>query len=81
MMIGKKILHYKIIEKLGEGGMGVVYLAEDTKHNREAAIKVLSPYLPVPRVDRALFNREAKPMTAQQYPGGMIFSKNKYRIY
>ena len=42
-MIDKIISHYKVIEKLGEGGMGVLYLAEDLELNRKAVLKFLPP--------------------------------------
>ncbi|MEJ2545106.1 MAG: protein kinase [Calditrichaceae bacterium] len=67
-MIGKKILHYKILEKLGEGGMGVVYLAEDTKLDRRVAIKFLPHHISSNSDERKRFEIEAKAAAALNHP-------------
>jgi len=59
-VIGKTISHYKILSKLGEGGMGVVYKAEDTKLKREVAIKFLPRRLDVSDDERQRFKLEAQ---------------------
>jgi len=67
-MVGRQISHYKIIEKLGEGGMGEVYLADDLKLDRQVAIKILPEHLTKDKENVERFEREAKAAASLNHP-------------
>ncbi|MBT8380874.1 MAG: protein kinase [Ignavibacteria bacterium] len=67
-MNGKTLLHYEILEKLGEGGMGIVYLAEDTRLKRKVAIKFLPASLSAREEDRKRFEIEAQAAASINHP-------------
>ena len=67
-MNGKIISHYKIIEKLGEGGMGVLYLAEDLQINRKAVLKFLPSEMENDPEINLRFKREAQAAGSLSHP-------------
>ena len=67
-MIGRTVSHYKILKKIGEGGMGTVYLSEDVKLGRKVALKILTKHLTERDGSRERFKREARAAAILNHP-------------
>ena len=78
---GTTLSHYKVLEKIGQGGMGEVYRAEDTNLSREVAIKVLPEQFTQDPQRLARFEREAKLLASLNHPNiAAIYGFEKARV-
>src|SRR3978361_1496161 len=67
-MVGTILKHYEILEELGSGAMGTVYLARDLKLDRRVALKLLPPELVADELRRRRFDRESRSLAALNHP-------------
>ena len=67
-LVGQKLGHYRIVEKIGEGGMGEVYRAQDERLGRDVAIKVLPEHFAEDPARRERFEREARAVSSLNDP-------------
>jgi serine/threonine protein kinase/tetratricopeptide (TPR) repeat protein len=80
LSIGLLVSHYKILERVGAGGMGEVYLAEDTELNRKVALKFLPPHLCQDEECRTRFKREAQAAAKLSHPNIVhVYEVSEYR--
>jgi serine/threonine protein kinase len=76
-MIGKSLGHYNVLQRIGAGGMGVVYLARDQRLQREVAVKVLPSGTVADEAARKRFRREALTLSRLNHPNvATIFDFN-----
>ena len=79
-LVGQSLHHYSVTEKLGEGGMGVVYLADDTRLGRQVAIKALSRQFTQNTERRERLRREAQAAAALSHPGiATVYALEEFR--